>query len=244
MNIIEEQYAWNGALSYRDSTKYIVLHHEAGWGTAQEIHREHVKNGWVGIGYNFYVRKDGSIYRGRPINAEGAHTKGYNSVSVGICAEGYYHPAPAGAKIQPDKVMPEAQKKSLAELVAYCRKLYPNAEVVGHRDLVATACPGDYFPFDEILVLVGQKENREEGDDGEVVRYQKLNDIPNEYGFRGIVETLMNAKIVNGDGSDSTGNDDVIDLSHDQVRTLVFLYRGGAFDRQLIAMGLDPAVNG
>lgn len=80
---------------------------------------------------------------------------------------------------------------------------------------------------------------------GEVmVRYQKLSDIPNEFGLRDVVETLMNAKIICGDGSDPAGNDDVIDLSHDQVRSLVFEYRGGAFDRKLIAMGLPPAVEG
>lgn len=85
--------------------------------------------------------------------------------------------------------------------------------------------------------------NVEEDDEMAVVRYSKLSDIPNEYGFRDVVETLMNAKVVNGDGSDATGNNDVIDLSHDQVRSLVMEYRGGAFDRKLIAMGIEPAVN-
>ncbi len=75
-----------------------------------------------------------------------------------------------------------------------------------------------------------------------MVRYAFLKDIPNENGFRDIIGTLMNAKIINGDGSDTDGNNDVIDLSHDQVRSLVFEYRGGAFDRKLIAMGLPPAV--
>lgn len=75
-----------------------------------------------------------------------------------------------------------------------------------------------------------------------MVRYERLSNIPNEYGFRDVIETLMNAKIINGDGSDLAGNDDVIDLSHDQVRSLVFEYRGGAFDRKLMAEGLSPAV--
>ena len=52
----------------------------------------------------------------------------------------------------------------------------------------------------------------------------------------------MDAGIIQGDGSDPTGNGDVIDLSHDQVRTLVFDYRGGAFDRKLMAVGLEPAI--
>ena len=81
------------------------------------------------------------------------------------------------------------------------------------------------------------------GGEEAMARYQKLGDIPNDYKLRDIVETLMNAGIICGDGSDQAGNDDVIDLSHDQVRTLVFLYRGGAFDRKLIAVGMNPAVS-
>jgi hypothetical protein len=53
----------------------------------------------------------------------------------------------------------------------------------------------------------------------------------------------MDAKIIKGDGSDATGNDDIIDLSKDQVRSLAFEYRGGAFDRALIAAGLQPVID-
>jgi len=81
---------------------------------------------------------------------------------------------------------------------------------------------------------------REEDD---TVRYKTLNDIPNDYGLRDVVNILMDAQIIKGDGSDPDGNNDVIDLSHDQVRSLVFEYRGGAFDRKLIAMGMTPAVD-
>ena len=75
-----------------------------------------------------------------------------------------------------------------------------------------------------------------------VVRYTYLKDVPDK--FRPTIEKLMDAGIIQGDGSDPTGNGDVIDLSHDQVRTLVFDYRGGAFDRKLMACGMAPAVDG
>jgi len=97
-----------------------------------------------------------------------------------------------------------------------------------------------YCIADVLIAVYGGEIQK--GDDEDVVRYQKLSDIPNDYGFREVIETLMNAKIVNGDGSDKSGNDDVIDLSHDQVRNLVFEYRGGAFDRKLIKEGIQPAV--
>ena len=82
----------------------------------------------------------------------------------------------------------------------------------------------------------------EREEDEDMVRYAKLSSIPTKYGFQEIIKKLMDAKIINGDGSDADGNDDVIDLSHDQVRSLVFEYRGGAFDRKLIEMGMEPAV--
>ena len=77
-------------------------------------------------------------------------------------------------------------------------------------------------------------------EEDEMIRYERLKDIPE--GFRDIIEMLMNAGIIAGDGSDPTGNNDRIDLSHDQVRSLIFEYRGGAFDRKLMAMGMKPAV--
>ena len=74
----------------------------------------------------------------------------------------------------------------------------------------------------------------------EVVTYKYLKDVPEK--FRPIINQLMTAGIIQGDGSDPTGNGDVINLTHEQVRTLVFVYRGGGFDRKLRATGLIPAV--
>lgn len=76
----------------------------------------------------------------------------------------------------------------------------------------------------------------EETEEDDVVRYKYLEDIPEA--FRPTIGTLMEAGIIRGDGGDPA----VIDLSHDQVRTLVFGYRGGAFDAKLRAEGLEPAV--
>ena len=72
------------------------------------------------------------------------------------------------------------------------------------------------------------------------VTYKYLKDVPEK--FRPIINQLMTAGIIQGDGSDPTGNGDVINLTHEQVRTLVFVYRGGGVDRKLRATGLIPAV--
>lgn len=144
MQIIEEKYNWNGGFTSRSKTDYIVLHHaEAVKCTAQDIHSWHRANGWTGIGYHFFVRKDGTIYRGRPINVVGAHVQGMNSCSIGICAEGDYHTK--------EKTMPQAQKKSIIELVKYLKEnYYPNAKIVGHKEIGDSNCPGRYYPLDEI----------------------------------------------------------------------------------------------
>ena len=76
----------------------------------------------------------------------------------------------------------------------------------------------------------------------EMAVYTHLSEIPEK--FRPIIESLMNAGIIQGDGSDLTGNNDVINLTHEQVRTLVFVYRGGGFDRRLEEAGLKKAVCG
>ena len=75
----------------------------------------------------------------------------------------------------------------------------------------------------------------------EVVTYKYLKDIPEK--FRPIINDLMTAGIIQGDGSDPNGNGDIINLTHEQVRTLVFVYRGGGFDRKLAVKELPTAVN-
>ena len=62
MKINEVDYKWNGSLTKRAATTRIILHHAAAKTcTAQQIHSWHLANGWVGIGYHFFVRKDGSV---------------------------------------------------------------------------------------------------------------------------------------------------------------------------------------
>ena len=100
------------------------------------MHRWHLANGWVGIGYHFFVSKDGKVYQGRPINTIGAHCSGHNSHSIGICAEGDF---------TYDK-MGKTQKQAIVKLIGYCKSRYPQAAVVGHKELGVTGCPGDNYP--------------------------------------------------------------------------------------------------
>ena len=145
LNIIQPNYKWAYGATIRQKTDYIVLHHVGAKGsfTPEKLHAEHLKKGWRGIAYNFYVRKDGTIYHGREENAAGGHTLDYNLVSIGVCFEGNFEL----------ETMPDAQKNAGRELVAYLKAKYPTAQVVRHSKLNATACPGINFPFADITTV-------------------------------------------------------------------------------------------
>ena len=141
MNIIETNLQF-GSMDTRTKTERIILHHAyAKICSAEDIHRWHKQKGWSGAGYHFLVRKDGSIYRMRPEDKVGAHAYGSNYNSIGICAEGNYM----------EEEMPVAQKNSIIELVSELKKKYNITKVQKHKDVCATSCPGDKYPFDEIV---------------------------------------------------------------------------------------------
>lgn len=141
LNVIEKTYKLNGSLSIRSKTERIILHHaDASNCTAEDIDRWHKKNGWTCIGYHFFVKKDGTIYRGRQENSVGAHARGANSNSIGICFEGRYE----------TEQMPDIQVEAGKELVAYLKNKYNISKVQRHSDVCSTSCPGRNFRFDEI----------------------------------------------------------------------------------------------
>ena len=90
-----------------------------------------------------------------------------------------------------------------------------------------------------VSLVVGAVRPKYEKEEGKMT-YRYLKDVPEK--FRPVVELLMNAGIIQGDGGDPHGNEDLIDLTHEQVRTLMFVYRGGGFDSKLRAVGLQAAV--
>ena len=132
--------------------------------------------------------------------------------------------------------------------------LNPMQDIVSHAEGHALGIASNHADPDHLWRGLGMDYNMDDfrrdvaerleelKEDEDMVRYKRLNDIPNENGFRDIIEQLMDAGILGGDGSDKTGNNDVIDLSHDMVRNLVLEYRGGAFDRKFKAMGMKPVV--
>ncbi|BEG98365.1 N-acetylmuramoyl-L-alanine amidase [Bacteroides sedimenti] len=95
-----------------------------------DLERSHRKQGFNGIGYHFYIRKDGFIASTRPVEKPGAHARGHNANSIGICYEGGLN---AAGKPADTRTM--WQKRSLRALVNVLHMDYPHSRVVGHRDL-------------------------------------------------------------------------------------------------------------
>ena len=77
-------------LENRNKTDYIIIHHSGVVGphTVEDVHQWHQKRGWAGIGYHYFISKEGVVYKGRPSNTIGAHARGYNKNSVGVCFAG------------------------------------------------------------------------------------------------------------------------------------------------------------
>jgi len=105
---------------------------------AKEIDRWHRAKGWMKIGYHYVIARGGRIDIGRKLDEPGAHAAGYNSKSIGICLVGGIDEAGA-----PQDNFTAIQKATLLTILNSLTKQFPNAKVLGHRDLpgVAKACP-------------------------------------------------------------------------------------------------------
>lgn len=129
---------FNGAFTYGNIPNKIVLYNaNASTCTIEEINEWHKNNGWIGCSYHFLVRKDGTIYKGRPENVIGAHCQGSNTGSLGICFEGNYM----------IETMPQVQCNAGIELIRYLLNEYGTLAIFGHMELYNTECPGTKFPL-------------------------------------------------------------------------------------------------
>ncbi|MEU0663643.1 peptidoglycan recognition protein family protein [Streptomyces lavendulocolor] len=132
------------------------------------IHHYHVKQlGWKDIGYNFLVDKCGVIYEGRKGGVDqpvhGAHTRGFNSQTVGVAVLGTHAHSPvshnvltslarlASWKLFPNGVDPASQVvlNAISTGSNYDGKRWGEGErirvpaVLGHRHAYNTECPGE-----------------------------------------------------------------------------------------------------
>lgn len=124
--------------------EYIIVHHTGGTQTDpladtshhtyEMVDEYHKSLGWEGFGYHYFIDKSGALKAGRAENYHGAHTKGYNEKSIGICLAGNF-----------DQTMPtEAQIKTLTFLLKDIRTRYtiPVENIVPHRAFANKTCYG------------------------------------------------------------------------------------------------------
>lgn len=98
--------------------------------TTFDLEASHRRRGFNGTGYHYYIRKDGSTHLTRPIERIGAHAKGENAQSIGICYEGGLD---CGGRPADTRTL--EQRTSLHLLVHQLLKRFPGCKVCGHRDL-------------------------------------------------------------------------------------------------------------
>ena len=97
----------------------------------------HLAKGWNDIGYHFYIDLDGTINKGRDIDKMGAHCKGHNRNSIGIC---YCGGVEADGKT-PKDTRTQEQKDSLLHVLKTLKAMCSEAVIYSHSEFAAKACP-------------------------------------------------------------------------------------------------------
>ncbi|WP_432006295.1 peptidoglycan-binding protein [Streptomyces parvus] len=135
--------AWNGSparVSLSQRTEFFVHWfggvpgNPTGAALAREVERLHMNgNGWAGVGYNWIVDQDGNIFEGRGWDLQGAHCPGHNVSGFGVLIAVGKGGAKASAK---------ALSAARGLYDEACRKTGRTLAKRGHRDGIATECPG------------------------------------------------------------------------------------------------------
>jgi len=122
--------------------------------TEHEIDVLHRARGFDEIGYNYVIRFDGTIEKGRAEDVRGAHARAwdsrgisYNASSIAICFAGNCDAAP----------WTKAQEASAYKLILELMRRYhvPPERVIGHRECgMDTDCPGTLIDMDKVRTKV------------------------------------------------------------------------------------------
>ncbi len=119
----------------------LVIHHTAtpAYTSIDSIRCYHMKVlGWRDIGYHYIVDSNGVLRLGRPDWMIGAHVKGQNRDSIGVAVLGNFEDfsfLTSGGWSTP-------WERMLRTVLEDLMRRYPAAEVVTHREIAATLCPG------------------------------------------------------------------------------------------------------
>lgn len=162
-------------LSKRPYTKRIVIHHSASSDstTVENIQQWHYSRGWSGIGYHYVIDQQGVITQGRPEDTQGAHAyqdqnHEANTDGIGICVIGNFM----------DSRPTDKQLDSLVWLIQDIRTRYGDIPAIGHRDVMATACPGNKFPLWEVQRRVASPHEDKPSGTVKINLHGHIEDVP------------------------------------------------------------------
>ena len=103
----------------------------------ETIREWHLARGFSDCGYHFYIRKNGVIELGRPIEKAGAHCKGYNRASIGICLGGRHE-------------FTEEQFTACRRIINMIIQFNPKMEIFGHCNFSTKTCPN--FDYEKEII--------------------------------------------------------------------------------------------
>ena len=187
-------------LQYLDLSKVdsIALHHMAHpTADIKTVEGWHINQGWRALGYNFWVGFDGTVYEGRGFKL-GAGVENQNGHIISIGFQGDYH--------SKETKMPDAQFNAGIDIIKYVMEKVPSVKKIGgHGEFMATACPGKYFPLEEMKTLKKRKED-------------KFTDISESYA-RDTINELYEMGIVKGDGNGNYNPKD--NITREDMATMI-----------------------
>ena len=119
----------------------------------KDIDRWHRERGWMGCGYHLVIKRDGTVEQGRELSRQGAHVRGQNSRSVGICLVGGMRPKSPTPEINYTDEQMASLRETIDNLIS---EEFPAATVKGHTDFdKGKTCPnfdaGHWYAENELL---------------------------------------------------------------------------------------------
>ncbi len=162
MPILGNSFTWNWVRPLTQ-VKYLTIHHTAGpkTQTPDDIANYHVNSlGWGGIGYHFVITNDGKTYYVGDLTTARAHVYNYNHSAIGIVLTGTF----MNGKLPTDDQLQSAHE--LCSQLLFRTPELPGVDgwedLVGHKQLQATACPGDTWNNYKNKIVTGIESNEDQ----------------------------------------------------------------------------------
>lgn len=133
-----------------NSPKFLIIHHTGGtdaqpnldtshfsFSQCNDLHRvrfDMLSSLGYYVGYHYYIERSGKLHQARADNEEGAHAKGFNTSSIGICLAGNF-----------DSTLPTAEQVlTLKKLLNAKAQQYKIAtkDILPHRNFAQKTCYG------------------------------------------------------------------------------------------------------